>query len=443
MNEIELSTYIEKLKSEFINDEIGQKLIQLLLKFQSKEKEIKSLKEKLHNLKILYDIGKSISSELELKNLLEKIVDSSIKITKASRGVIILGESVNNIEFFIAKDSQGQSLDISKLRISGSVIEQVYESKKPFHSHYLSQDKIFAFKTSIIDLNINSVLAVPIISRGNIIGIIYVDSTYTREPFSLDELMMLEALANHSAIAIENAQLYQDLQQKTLEKERAERLASLGKIASGIAHEIRNPLAIINTATYFLESTDESNDPERFQQYKIIKEEIKRANKIIDDLLGFARGIKINPEPIDLVQFIFNILEKLKNTSLLSKFKIYFYYDVKEIVVNADKFKLEEVLLNLIRNSAEHSKDKFIIVINLRLKDNYALISIKDYGEGIKKEHLSKIFDPFFTTKTKGTGLGLSLCYTIIKQHGGSITAHNNPEGGAIFTIKLPVYEKK
>jgi signal transduction histidine kinase len=228
-----------------------------------------------------------------------------------------------------------------------------------------------------------------------------------------------------------------------------EKLASLGQLAAGVAHEINNPLAIILVyADMLLEKVEENS-----KEHKIIKT-IERqgynCKKIVENLMTFARAREKDQFDTDINRGIETVLEVVKN-NLLTK-KVSYQMELTEGLprVRGDAARLQQVFLNLINNAVLAMPQGGELTINTRLNadQDRVQIKIKDTGEGIKKENLPKIYDPFFTTRKvgEGTGLGLSVSYAIITKFGGTIVCESstkdeskNGTSGTTFTILLPI----
>lgn len=216
---------------------------------------------------------------------------------------------------------------------------------------------------------------------------------------------------------------------------RTEKLSAIGELASGIAHEIRNPLGIIKTIAQTINKDVE--DEETKEGLEIIEHEIDRANKVIRGLLDFARPsifkntVRYLNETIDTVIMIVN------KYAQQHKVNISFNYE-NNVTSSIDEDKLKQAFINVIFNSVQAMPRGGNIYINLYNKEQWNIISLKDEGVGINKSKLEKVFEPFYSTKEKGTGLGLSITHSIIEEHKGYMQIESKEGKGTRVDIYLP-----
>ena len=221
---------------------------------------------------------------------------------------------------------------------------------------------------------------------------------------------------------------------------RQEKLASVGRLSAGVAHEINNPLTTILTTAMLIQEDLDPDDP-TYEELELVANETLRCRKIVTSLLDFARQTK--PE-----KKYHNINEIIAESILLTKKQIAF----KDVAVKhhfsddipncyIDKGQIQQSLINLILNAAESTAPGGEITVTTASlpQNNMAEIRVKDTGEGISGDKIDKIFDPFYTTKKNGTGLGLAITHGIIEQHGGTTEARSKSGEGTVFTIRIPV----
>lgn len=236
--------------------------------------------------------------------------------------------------------------------------------------------------------------------------------------------------------------LIQDMSQiKELERElrRSERMAALGKMAAGVAHELRNPLSSIKGLAVLLKSRFQEASRDR-ETAEILVAEVDRLNRSISELLDYARPPQLVREPVQIDELL------TKATSLVSmdaeavgiSIELAPVPELPEIL--ADRDKLNQVLLNLLLNGIQAMDQGGVLRLAAQVMNDHLEIRVSDSGCGIPEENQTKIFDPYFTTKPEGTGLGLAMSAKIIEEHGGSIEFESKPGTGTTMIIHLPVH---
>ena len=236
--------------------------------------------------------------------------------------------------------------------------------------------------------------------------------------------------------------LFKDLTEVRLlrgEIERSRRLASVGRLAAGVAHEIRNPLSSIKGfATYFKERYQDS--PQDQQTATIMIQEVDRLNRVVSQLLEFARPINIKPQPTNLIALIDDSIKLIENQAAQKNIGIRTHLSDHSTEIMIDPDRLNQVLLNLYLNAIESMADGGELKIELSANSQADGIDIKisDTGCGINAGDLTKIFDPYYTTKSSGTGLGLAIAHNIIEAIGGQIVVESQPDQGTTFKITIP-----
>lgn len=220
---------------------------------------------------------------------------------------------------------------------------------------------------------------------------------------------------------------------------RSEKLASIGRLAAGIAHEINNPLTGVLTFAHLLRQKENIDEQDR-QDLDLIINETTRVGEIVSGLLDFARESPLVKHPLDINDVIRRTIRLVRSQKRFDDIAI--EHHLKEGVpkVNGDVNQLEQVLLNLLLNACEAMPNGGTLRVSTTAQNRRLLLKVADTGCGIKREHLDQIFEPFFTSKPvgTGTGLGLSVSYGIIQQHGGSMEVESKEGKGATFTIVLP-----
>ena len=213
---------------------------------------------------------------------------------------------------------------------------------------------------------------------------------------------------------------------------RSEKLAGIGRLAAGVAHEINNPLAVILGYARLLRRRSEGPVADDLQ---VIEDETLHAKRIVDDLLDLSRPLGTDPEPVELRALCDDAVSRLRETSRLDSVKVSVSGTAR---VDGSPQKLRQVVLNLIRNAAEAAGPGGRVDVEVQSSPEGAVVSVRDSGPGLSAEARARLFEPFFTTKDDGTGLGLAVSLGIARAHGGGIEAESPPGGGARFTVRLP-----
>ncbi|MBN1850407.1 MAG: PAS domain S-box protein [Deltaproteobacteria bacterium] len=221
---------------------------------------------------------------------------------------------------------------------------------------------------------------------------------------------------------------------------RSERLAALGQVVAEINHEIKNPLMMIGG--FARQLTQQEKNEKRLDKLNVIVKEVDRLENLLKELRDFYLPKTLKIEVINLNSLLSEIHSQKKEDCKAKKINAEIIIGSDPLVIEGDRDKLKQVLLNLIQNSIEAMEDGGNLAIQARQEDQEIEIVIKDNGCGISKEDQKKIFSPFFTTKSSGTGLGLSISKNIIEDHPGSTFTLESEEGkGTIFKIRMPVYQ--
>jgi two-component system NtrC family sensor kinase len=289
-------------------------------------------------------------------------------------------------------------------------------------------------------------VSIPLISKGQLIGMINLSHKFNRDIYYHEDIELLTTLANQAAVAIENAKLYEDLKRSKSYMRRADRLASLGTLAAGLAHEIRNPLVAIKTFTQLL--------PERFEDEEfrnhftnIASTEVDRISSLITELLDFARPSDPKLEYEDINSILEGMILLVSTETKKKQISIIKNYASDLPPIQIDREQIKQVFLNILLNSIEATPERGEVTIKTRSftkpgGESYIQIEVTDTGRGIPAEHLEDIFTPFFTTKSKGSGLGLSISHQIVQDHRGYIDVESELNKGASFFINLPLNQE-
>jgi signal transduction histidine kinase/putative methionine-R-sulfoxide reductase with GAF domain len=305
--------------------------------------------------------------------------------------------------------------------------------------------------------NLHSLVAIPLLVKEKALGAIAADFIDPNKNITKEALESVMAFAQQAGLAIHNAFMYQELKtfsqqmeekiQKTtadLKKTeaqliRSEKLAALGQLAAGIAHEIRNPLTSINILIHSMTKNLPSGDSHK-EDLKVIEEEIHRMNEILDQFLQFAKPATPLLEKADVFSIFEETLQLLRPH--IEKQLIVVEKEFQPLpIILMDREQMKQVFLNLLLNAIQAMPGGGHLTLRGRNSEDgqWIHISIQDSGIGISSENMNKLFDPFYSTKEGGIGLGLSITHRIIDQHHGKIEVESAPGKGTLFTIWLPI----
>ncbi len=246
---------------------------------------------------------------------------------------------------------------------------------------------------------------------------------------------------SHEILAREVCRLREEITQKNLELARRERLAALGELAAGVAHEIRNPLAGIQLYASVLDR-DLHDRPKDREVVVRISRGVRHIESIVRDILAFARGAQPATRAVRLDELVEDTVAQAAPAASARRIRLDVDAGFADGAIRCDVGQIQRVLLNLVLNAIDATGDGGVVRVRDRgVSRDGALrvLAVEDDGPGIPEDHLDRIFNPFFTTKDQGTGLGLAIAHRIVESHEGRLTAANRPEGGAVFTLALPI----
>ena len=264
--------------------------------------------------------------------------------------------------------------------------------------------------------------------------------------YSPHELQMLTMLFEQASFAFENAMLYKQQRERSGKMYRADRLATLGELAAGAAHEIRNPLTTIRSTIQYL--GNRIDDPDDKSLADGLISEVDRINDIIQDMLSFSKPEELKIEESDLHSLINQTIRLVENSAKSQGIAIELDYQSRFKTIKVDENLIKQALINILMNAIQAIQiPDGLIQIEVRdiaSEDPFSkgsaviMLEIRDNGSGVPGNRLEKVFDPFYTTKREGTGLGLSITYSIIHRHGGEIEFESEVGKGTVVKIKLP-----
>ncbi len=403
----------------------------------------------------LYEVSKLIFSTVRFDELLDKIIQLTGEVLGADGASIMLFDEEERL--YVAAHS-GLETDVAsrtRVKMGEGIAGRIAAEKEPVILQGTIEDDP-RFKGMKGKADIRSSIVHPLIIKGEVIGILNIKRTKGEDLYCEEDLKKTSVFASHIAMAIENANLYRELEAKVEELNRAyddlqasqeqlvvsEKLAALGNMTAGVAHEINNPLTIVMGFTEHLMRS--SGLPKEVGSIldKIHLSTV-RCRRIIKNLLSFARAEGSEKRNLQILDILNDVKEFISHKMQLNNIELVTQFPDSLPLVNGNSDLLRQVILSIIGNaiySVSSAGSAGRIVIRAMVDEGKIMLKFTDNGEGISEQNISKIFDPFFTTKKvgEGMGLGLSACYGILKDHGGCIHAESAKGEGAVFTVELP-----
>ncbi len=402
-------------------------------------------KDRYNYRETLGNFSKAMVNILDLPSLLKRIIDmitQTMGVEKAS--IFLLNDEKGRYELFESKNIKIPTTSPA-LPKGAPLPRYLQKIKEIIVKEELAKGVAFPELKGIIEQMdlIEAEVSIPLISKGQLIGIINLSNKFNKDVYYQEDIDLLTTLANQAAIALENSRLYEDLKRSKSYIRRADRLASLGSLTAGLAHEIRNPLVAIKTLTQLL---PERVDDEEFRNHflNIAAGEVERISHLVSELLDFARPSTPKFEMEDVNSILDGMILLVSTESKRKNLHIEKEFTPDLPLIKVDREQIKQVFLNILLNAIEATPEGGKITIRTRsfLKPGgkpYLQIEFKDTGCGIAEENLEEIFNPFYTTKPTGSGLGLSISNQIVLDHDGYIDVESQRGKGSSFFINLPL----
>ncbi len=393
----------------------------------------------------LVSVGQTINSTLNLSDALNVITREACALMGAKMcSLLMLDETGDWLDLRASFGASDVYINKPRLRVEESFLGTVVRRQKPLQLDNVQASSRYQSVEAARREGLIALLSVPLIFSGEAIGAlnVYKDTVYH---FSNEEIRILRALAELSGLAIEKARLYERVVDVEEQLRQNEKLSALGLLAAEVAHEIRNPLTVMQMMFHSLDLNFPASDP-RAKDAQIMRQKMEHLNKIVEQILDFARNSEPNLTPINVNQLIDDlgllVRHKLRNQNIQLIRKL----APQLPTICADATQLEQAFLNLTLNAVEAMPKGGTLTIATSLvhptKTSHALrVEFKDTGEGMSDEQQEKLFRGILntTTKSKGTGIGLAIVQRVAEIHRGKLQIHSQPNKGTSIAILLPL----
>jgi signal transduction histidine kinase len=380
-----------------------------------------------------------------------KAVEEFVEAEASS--VYELDTEKGDIFFRLARGEKGGIIQSRRLKPGEGIAGWVIQSGKPMVVEDVRKESRFSdrfdretgFKT-------RSLICVPLTIRGKTIGAVQVINKKDGVPFTKGDLELLTALAQQIAVALDNARLYQRLEEnfeltaeelKITQKKliRSERSAAIANLVQAVAHEVRNP--IMSIGGFAARMKDGLDKTHKFRKYlDIILQETSRLEKLVQDVKELSEMQTVYLQSANMNNLLSDVVKDF--SPIMSGESIDLVADIEDSLptINIDREQISRALKNIIQNSIEALPTGGTIGLKVRAVDSHIRIVVEDSGIGIDEDKFDSILDPFVTSKTTGAGLGLTMVYQIVKNHQGEIDIKRKDDKGTVVTLDIPVYLK-
>lgn len=418
------------------------------------------LQQRTDELEALVRIGAQLNEALALEDLVDRLLSISLAQLPALAAAIFLNDAGDHAALFRFR-AMDNGLDVhpgaDQLQAPDTLLGQTLLNSEARLVADAESSQSGEHLTILPGLDCRSGIAVPLVHHGKVLGAVLIADRHVAR-FTESDLWVLRSIGEQAALAVRNVQLYEELGRYARDLEarvetrtialreanerlrRAEKLAALGTLAAGIAHEVNNPLQpVLTSLEMTIESLDEGQPPDR-ELLEVAEREVRRIQRLVARLLGFARPDRQGMVALDLNSLVGEVLALASKQ--LQHSHVAVETDLTVIpTVSGNTDQLKQVMLNLVINAMQAMPDGGTLTIRTFRRSSNVGLSVTDTGYGIAPDDLQRIFDPFFTTKSDGTGLGLAVSYQIIEAHGGQIEVQSHLGTGTEFTIWLPVMQ--
>ncbi len=405
---------------------------------------------------ILHEVSSILQRYTDLRERLPELLDLMLQVVGANRIALLVLDAQGQLvpRGLRHSDVTLNTNDLPMMQISKRVADAVLTERCAIITADVANDVRFATSDSIVLANIRSLMAVPVLVADRLVGLIELENTRSINGFDEADLRMVSIFASMLGVALDNlevteahertiAQLRAAQEQLLATQERlvaSERMGTLGRLASGIAHEVKNHLSPFMLADMIARKYPK--DEEIQEAGELMLEAQHRIVSLVDEIRAFARGSTqaMDPSPQDLSQLVDSVLRFVRCDRSLGEIDLT-QMPGPRLVAVVDGQRIRQVLINLVRNAADAvPRPGGRVELRVIAQERDAIIQVIDNGSGVDPAIADRVFEPFFTTKgDKGLGLGLDLSRQIARDHGGTLTFESQRGVGTAFTLRLPL----
>ncbi|MAE69114.1 MAG: hypothetical protein CME06_01450 [Gemmatimonadetes bacterium] len=421
-------------------------------------------------MEILLEASRAINGAPDIDELVGSVIDGAVEVSEAERGFLVTRDLEGDFHFQVARRRDGAGAPIGD--VSRSALRRAFDEGQPsVITDVSSAEGIRSVATdptrSMLSLELKSIMCVPLLVKETIVGAMYVDNRCSpATSFNDEDLKLLESLASIAATAMERARLYSRLMAnyKSLERSKlaieqaftrlnetregllqAQKIGSMGQLAAGIAHELKQPLtAIIGRLDLLaLETLSERGT----RNLDVLTSQALRMKKLVQSMNGYVRQSTGEKEALDPCTPVHEALALLGERVRTARVEVSLDLDEGAALVRGDESQLQQVMINLITNAVDamEEREERRLRIETTVDVSVCRLRVSDSGAGIPASRIHKIYELFETSKPKGkgTGLGLAIVRGIVEEHGGSIRVESTPDEGTAFEIELPLMNRE
>jgi signal transduction histidine kinase len=398
--------------------------------------------ELARRLEVFGDVSGALGSTLDLSELLQVLLRSIMRVVPAERAFLLLidpqTEELEPRAVWPIDDSGGE------IAISRSIVEQAIEQRSTLLLSDAMADERFGEVESVQDLRIRSAICAPLLRAGEVLGVIFLDTTGATHVFDRGDAEIVSSIAAQAAVAIENARLFTELRQaydelKAAQEQmvRSEKLSIIGTLSATVAHDMANVVSPMVTLVDL--AMERGVVDERTE--RSLERQLQRLLAMVERLKSFARPEAMQTQPTDINDVVDDTLAMLRTELHHEGVKVDLQLGEDLPLVQALPTQLDRVLLNLCLNAIEAmTEEPKTLGIETEMDGEEVSLAVSDTGPGIPPELQTRLFEPFFTTKDTGTGMGLFSCRRIVEdEHGGTIEVDSRVGEGTTVTVRLPV----